>query len=58
MIEVLRTPVDRFIDLPDFPYDPNYIDNLKGCEGLRMHYVDAGPHDANQVFLCLHGEPT
>jgi len=58
MIEVLRTPDDRFIDLPDFPYDLNYIDNLKGCEGLRMHYVDAGPHDADQVFLCLHGEPT
>jgi haloalkane dehalogenase len=58
MAEVLRTPDDRFLDLPDFPYDPLYIDDLKGLEGLRMHYVAAGPRDADNVFLCLHGEPT
>jgi haloalkane dehalogenase len=23
-----------------------------------MHYVDEGPRDAREVFLCLHGEPT
>jgi len=58
MAEVLRTPEERFDDLPDFPYDPVYIDELKGFEGLRMHYVDEGPRDAGHVFLCLHGEPT
>jgi haloalkane dehalogenase len=58
MIEVLRTPKERFLDLPDFPYDPVYIDDLKGLEGLRMHYVDAGPQKADNIFLCLHGEPT
>jgi len=56
-IEVLRTPDDRFADLPDWPYQPRYFEDLAGYEGLRAHYVDEGPKDA-AVFLCLHGEPT
>lgn len=51
----LRTPESRFVSLPDYPFAANY------CElepsGLRMHYVDEGPRDANPV-LMLHGEPT
>ena len=58
MPDVLRTPAERFKDIPDFPYVPNYLDNLKGYESLRMHYVDEGPRDAANIFLCLHGEPT
>jgi len=58
MTEVLRTPHERFLDLSDFPYDPVYIDDLKGFEGLRIHYVDEGPQGADNIFLCLHGEPT
>lgn len=58
MTTVLRTPKDRFTDLPGFPYSQNYIDVLDGFEGLRMHFVDEGPRDADHVFLCLHGEPT
>ena len=23
-----------------------------------MHYIEAGPPDADEVFLCLHGQPT
>jgi haloalkane dehalogenase len=56
-IEALRTPDDRFADLPDFPYPPHYVDNLPGYEGLRAHYLDLGPRDARHTFLCLHGEP-
>jgi pimeloyl-ACP methyl ester carboxylesterase len=56
-MEALRTPDERFSALPDFPYAPRYVDDLPGCEGLRAHYVDEGPADAD-VFLCLHGEPT
>lgn len=56
--EILRTPDERFADLPDFPYSPNYVDDLEGYEGLRVHYVDEGPKDADRVFLCLHGEPS
>lgn len=58
MTEVLKTPEERFINLPDFPYDPVYIDALKDFEGLRLHYVDEGPQNADRIFLCLHGEPT
>ena len=58
MTEVLRTPEERFELLPGFPFTPNYIEDLKGYEGMRMHYVDEGPADAGRVFLCLHGEPT
>ena len=57
-MDALRTPDDRFTDLPDFPWEPRYLDDLPGYEGLRLHYVDAGPPDAERVALCLHGEPT
>lgn len=54
----VRTPDDRFENLTNWPYQPRYIDDLEGYEGLRMHYVDEGPTDASEVFLCLHGEPS
>lgn len=57
-MEVLRTPEQCFDHLPGFGYAPQYIDDLAGFDGLRVHYVDAGPADAAQVFLCLHGQPT
>lgn len=56
-IEALRTDDSRFVDLPDWPYSPHYVEGLPGYEGLRMHYIDEGPADA-EVMLCLHGEPT
>ncbi|MGD9720987.1 MAG: haloalkane dehalogenase [Pirellulales bacterium] len=52
-MQVLRTPDERFANLPDFPYAPHYVD-VSG--GLRMHYVEAGRGD--EVILCLHGEPS
>ena len=48
---VLRTPDDRFANLPGYPYEPNYVE----IEGLRMAYVEAG---AGDPILMLHGEPT
>ena len=57
-IEFLRTPEDRFAMLPNFPFQPNYIDTLEGYEGLRMHYVDEGNVKSADTYLCLHGEPT
>ena len=56
--EVLRTPEERFSHLADFPWQPNYVDDLPGYEELRVHYVDEGPRDAEHAYLCLHGEPT
>ncbi len=58
MIEFLRTPDERFESLPGFAYEPHYIDDLKGYDALRMHYIDEGSNDINEVFLCLHGQPT
>lgn len=56
--EAVRTPDTRFIDLPDFPWSPHYLDQLQGYEGLRMARIDEGPEGARQVFLCLHGQPS
>lgn len=58
MIESKRTPDAQFQSLPGFSYAPNYIDTLTGYEGLRVHYIDEGPADADRVFLCLHGQPS
>jgi haloalkane dehalogenase len=53
-MQILRTPDERFADLPGYPFEPNYIEI---GAGLRMHYVDEGPRDADPV-LMLHGEPS
>ncbi len=58
MIEALRTPDERFADLPDFDFPVEYVEDLPGYEGLRMARIDAGPKDAERTFLCLHGEPS
>lgn len=58
MIEALRTPDERFRDLPGFDFAPRYVDDLPGYEGLRVHYLDEGPPAASVVWLCLHGQPT
>jgi haloalkane dehalogenase len=50
-MDVLRTPDDRFADLPGFPFAPHYAD----VGGLRMHYVDEGE---GSPVVCFHGEPS
>ncbi|OGW41616.1 MAG: haloalkane dehalogenase [Nitrospirae bacterium GWD2_57_9] len=45
---ILRTPEERFRDLPGYSFAPHYAD----INGLRVHYVDEGQ---GQVILCLHG---
>ena len=57
-MQTLRTPADRFDDLPDFPYGPRYCD-LPDTEGgvLRVAWVQDDPDSADPV-LMLHGEPS
>jgi haloalkane dehalogenase len=52
-MEALRTPDERFANLPGYNFAPHYAD----IGGLRMHYIDEGPRDAQPV-LMLHGEPS
>jgi len=57
-MQTLRTPDERFADLPDFPYAPRYVGVDDGEGGrLRVAYVDEGPADGETVLL-MHGEPT
>ena len=51
--EVVRTPDSRFENLPDYPFEPNYIE----VNGYRIHYLDEGPKDGETVFL-MHGQPS
>ena len=55
--DALRTPEACFADLPDYPWQPNYINDLPSLNGLRLHYLDEGPKDAKVTWLCLHGNP-
>ncbi len=57
-MQILRTAEERFAALPDFPFSPNYLDDVSGLPGCRVHYLDEGPADADVTWLCLHGEPT
>ena len=56
-MKVLRTPEERFANLPDYPFDPHYteIDTAEGAR-LRIHHIDEGPRDG-PIILCLHGQP-
>jgi haloalkane dehalogenase len=58
-MRLLRTPEERFSDLPDFPYPPRYAElpGDAGRPGPRMAYVADGPADG-PVVLLLHGEPS
>jgi haloalkane dehalogenase len=57
-MDILRTPDERFTGLPDFDFEPHYVEVSDGEGGtLRIHHLDEGPADAPPVLL-LHGEPT
>ena len=56
--DVLRTDDARFASLPGYDFAPHYVSDLPGFEGLRVHFLDEGPADAEETVLCLHGQPT
>ena len=58
-MKILRTPQDRFENLPDYPFEPHYLsinDRWEQVE-IRIHTIDEGEADAQPV-LMLHGEPS
>ena len=52
-MKILRTPDNRFSNLLDYPFKPNYIQ----LGDIRIHYVDEG-ESSKEVVLLIHGEPT
>jgi haloalkane dehalogenase len=48
----MRTPDERFANLPGFTWQPHYLE----WRGLRVQYLDEGK--GARTLLCLHGEPT
>jgi tRNA(adenine34) deaminase len=56
--DALRPSDTQFADVPGFPWQPNYVNDLPSLAGLRMHYVDEGPANAPVTWLCLHGNPS
>jgi haloalkane dehalogenase len=49
-VEAYRTPDERFVDLPLYPYEPHYVE----FQGLRLHHLDEG---SGEPVLLFHGEP-
>jgi haloalkane dehalogenase len=52
---LVRTPDDRFADLPEYDYPHDRV--TVSDDGAEMAYVDV-EGDGDETFLCLHGEPT
>lgn len=57
-MHTLRTPDERFADLPDYLFEAHYVDVDDQDGGtLRVHYLDEGPRDGHPILL-MHGEPS
>jgi len=58
-MKLLRTPEERFQNLPDYDFPPTYVEIASGeGETIRCHVLDLGPKDAATTVLLLHGEPS
>lgn len=52
-MEILRTPDERFHNLPGYNFAPHYVE----VDSIRIHYLDEGSINAEPVLL-MHGEPS
>ena len=52
-MKILRTPDERFENLVDYPFLPNYtvIQTADGSD-LRIHHLDEGPKTGLWCFAC------
>jgi haloalkane dehalogenase len=62
-MEILRTPEERFTDMPGFDFEPHYVEipaTSTSGEGqtLRVHYIDEGQPNSDDTVLLMHGEPS
>jgi len=63
-MEILRTPDERFADLPGYGFEAHYAEVPAGGDDpdqqLRVHYLDERPagEGTGETVLCLHGEPS
>ena len=69
-MEILRTPDERFSELPGFDFTPHYVNvpslptsasqgtAVGDDQAIRIHYIDEGPPDAKETVLLMHGEPS
>jgi tRNA(adenine34) deaminase len=55
--DALRTPDRCFDNLPSYPWSPHFVSDIPSLAGLRMHYVDDGPRESENLYLCLHPIP-
>jgi len=56
-MKILRTPDSAFVGLPDFGFEPHYLEIEQNGTKLRIHFLDEGPRNADPVLL-MHGEPS
>jgi haloalkane dehalogenase len=52
-VEFVRTPDGCFENLPDWDYEPQYLE----IDGLQQAYVDEGSGESGETILLLHGQP-
>jgi haloalkane dehalogenase len=58
MMETLRTPDERFENLPGYDFAPHYTQVPDGEGGeLRIHHIEEGPADGEPILL-MHGQPS
>lgn len=60
-MKILRTPDERFADLPGYDFEAHYVEVPAGDgsgESIRVHYVDEGDHGSPETVLLMHGEPS
>ena len=57
-MKILRTPDDRFDNLPDYTFEPHYTE-IRDEDGtsIRVHHIEEGRADAASILL-MHGNPT